>query len=222
MKILIPYYTRSGCTGKLAECIEQELKFRGHNVFVDRLDVVVRKNRWNLLLRQIYQYPLVALTLFSTPFRNWWLKHYFQPEDEIIPPAYPDVSEFDHVCIGGPKWCYLSYPIARYLKQVKGLSSKSVSAFTTFGGPPLEVFELELIFEPMKHQIIALGGRFSTTLGLSSNFHELFIIWIFRIVSWIVFRRSLKSFTIDSDYGRKKILEFCDHIEKSDSHQSQL
>lgn len=217
MKILMPYYTRSGCTGKLADRIEQELESRGHTVFVDRLDVVKRKTRWNLLFRQIHQYPLVALTLFSSSFRNWWLKHHFQPEDEIKPPVYPDVSEFDHICIGGPKWCYVSYPVARYLKQVKGLNNKTVSAFSTFGGPPLKVFEHELIFKPMNDQVLTSGGKLTATLGLSSNFHELFLVWIFRMVSWIIFRRSLKSFTIDSDYGRDKLLKFCRNIEKSDS-----
>jgi hypothetical protein len=117
MKILIAYYSRTGFTEKLADRIAQEFKSRGHIVKRDRIDVVTRKSCWNLLFRQIYQYPLVGIALISSSFYQWWMKSYHQPEDKIQQHDYPDVSGFDHVCIGGPKWCYTSYPIARYLKH---------------------------------------------------------------------------------------------------------
>ncbi len=214
MKILIACYSRTGFTEKLAERIVQELTSRGHTVKRDRIDVVVRKSRWNLLFRQIHQYPLVGLAIINSSFYQWWINNYYQPEDKIHSCDYPDVSGFDHVCIGGPKWCYTSYPIARYLKQIKGLDHQPVSAFATFGGPPLKMFELEFIFRPMNRQIQKAGGRLVSTLGLSSNFHELHLIWIFRLVSWLFFRRSLKSFTTDSDYGKRKLKAFCDQIEQ--------
>ena len=97
--------------------------------------------------------------LLSKSFRRWWQKRYFQPEDDLLPPAFPDVSEFHHVCIGGPKWAYTAYPVARYLKEIKGLENRNVSAFATFGGPPLKVMELDLIFTPMGYQIGHAGGR---------------------------------------------------------------
>jgi hypothetical protein len=213
MKILIACYSRTGFTEKLADRMAKELKSRGHIVKRDRIDVVSRKSCWNLLFRQVYQYPLVGLALISSSFSRWWLKNYHQPEEDILPHDYPDVSGFDHVCIGGPKWAYTSYPIARYVKQINGLENKPVSAFATFGGPPLKMFELELIFTPMTRQIQQSGGNLISTLGVSSNFHELHLIWIFRLVSWIVFRRSLQSFTADSDYGKQKLKAFCDKIE---------
>ncbi len=214
MKILIPYYSRTGHTEILTERIAQELKSRGHAVVLERIRVVKQKNRWNLLLRQIYQYPIVALCLLSSSFRRWWLEHYIQPEDDIQPLTYPDLSEFDHVCIGGPKWCYISYPVSRYLRQVQGLQNKKVSAFSTFGGPPLEVFEIELLFKPMRDRIQKLGGALVATLGLSSNYHELFVLGIFKLVTRIIFRHPLELFTIDSEYGNEKTREFCDQIEQ--------
>ncbi len=213
MKILIACYSRTGFTEKLAERIAKELTSRGHDVKMDPIDVVNKKSCWNLLFRQIYQYPLVGLSLISSFFYNWWVKIYHQPEEDIRPHVYPDVSGFDHVCVGGPKWAYTSYPIARYLKQIKGLAHKPVSAFATFGGPPLKIFELKFIFTPMNLQIQKAGGKLVATLGLSSNFHELHLIRIFRLVSWIIFRRSLKSFTLDSDSGKQRIKTLCDKIE---------
>jgi len=213
MNILIVCYSRTGFTEKMAGRIAQELKSRGHVVKMDRLKVVTQKSCWNLLFRQIYQYPLVGLSVLSHSFYQWWVKRYHQPEDDIQPHNYPEVSEFDHVCIGGPKWAYTSYPIARYLNQISGLTGKSVSAFSTFGGPPLKVFELGFIFTPMNRQIQRAGGKLVSSLGVSSNYHELHLIWIFRLFSRLVLRRPLKSFTIDSDYGKQKLTSFCDNIE---------
>jgi hypothetical protein len=215
MKILLSYYSRTGHTERLAKRIEEGLKTRGHTVVVDRIEVAKPKSRWNLLVRQIYQYPLVVLSLLSSSFRRWWLRHYLQPEDDVRPLAHPDVSDFDHLCVGGPKWCYISYPVARYLKQVEGLESKKVSAFSTFGGPPLEVFELELLFEPLRARIEARRAALLATLGLSSNYHELHVLGIFRLVTRMKFRRSLESFTVDSEYGKEKVGEFCDTIGES-------
>jgi hypothetical protein len=214
MRILIAYYSRTGYTATLAQRIAEEMESRGHEVVFEQIEVARPKSRWNLLLRQIYQYPLVALCLASSAFRRWWLKRYIQPEDDLRPLEHPDVSEFDRVCIGGPKWCYISYPIARYLRMVKGLRGKKVSAFSTFAGPPLEVFEIELIFKPMKDRIEALGGALFAALGLSSNYHELGVLPIFKRVTPKVFERTLESFHIDSEYGKEKIKEFCDENEK--------
>jgi len=214
MRVLIAYYSRTGYTETLAERIAEELKSRGHEIVLERIKVVKQKSRWNLLFRQIYQYPIVALCLLSSSFRRWWLEHYIQPEDDVQPLAYPDVSEFDRVCIGGPKWCFISYPVSRYLRLLQGLPNKKVSAFSTFGGPPFEVFEIELLFKPMNDRIQALGGTLIATLGLSSNYHELSILGIFKLATRIVFKRSLESFTVDSEYGKEKIKEFCDQNEK--------
>ncbi|VFQ42793.1 flavodoxin family protein [Desulfoluna butyratoxydans] len=220
MNILIVCYSRTGCTEKLAERIAHELSSRGHAVARDFLEVESEKSCWSLLFRQIHQYPLVGLSLISASFYHWWLNIYHQPEDDIHPPMFPDVSGFDHVCIGGPKWAYTSYPIARYLKKIKGLQHKPVSAFATFGGPPLKRFELDFIFTPMNRQIQNAGGSLVSTLGLSSNYHELHLIGIFRLFSQLVLRRPLRSFTVDSDYGRQELTSFCNKIEQETSRHS--
>jgi len=214
MRFLVAYYSRTGYTGTLAQRIAAEFESRGHEVVSERIETVKRRSRWNLLFSLRYQPPTLALCLASSSFRRWWLKRYLQPEDDIHPLAHRDVSEFDRVCIGGPKWCYISYPISRYLRLLKGLHNKKVSAFSTFGGPPFEVFEIELIFKPMNDRIQALGGTLIATLGLSSNYHELGILGIFRVLTRIVFKRSLESFTVDSEYGKEKIKEFCDENER--------
>ncbi len=212
MKILMAYFSRTGHTEKLAGIIEKKLKARGHTVVIDRIEPVRRRSKWIILAKQIYTYPIIALALYIRSFRRWWMQHYPQVEEDIKPLAYPDVSGFDIVIIGGPKWAEISYPVARYLKQVKGLQNKKVWAFGTFGGPPLEIFELEMLFTPISDRVQKLGGTVVATLGISSNYHELYVLPLMKLASRIVFRRPLKSFHIDSEYAKEKIKEFCDQI----------
>jgi hypothetical protein len=212
VKILIAYYSRTGHTDKLAEILAEELNSRGHTIAIDRIEVVKRRSKWILLAQQIYTYPVIAVALYNSSFRAWWYQHYPQVEEDIQAPAYPDVSEFDLVCIGGPKWAEICYPVARYLRQVKGLQNKKVAAFATFGGPPLKIFELEMVFRPISDRVENSGGRVVATLGLSSNYHELYVLPLMKLASRINFGRPLKSFHISSEYGKEKIKEFCDTI----------
>jgi hypothetical protein len=70
------------------------------------------------------------------------------------------------------------------------------------------VFEIELIFKPMGDRIEALGGTLTATLGLSSLYHELGLLPIFRRVTPKIFKHGLETFTIESEYGKEKIKEF--------------
>ena len=87
-----------------------------------------------------------------------------------------------------------------------------MSAFATFGGPPFEVFEIELLFEPMRRRIEETGGVLGATLGLSSVYHELCVLSVFKRLTRIKLGHPLEYFSIDSEYGKTKITEFCDDI----------
>jgi hypothetical protein len=63
---------------------------------------------------------LLPLYLLSASFRRFWHRRLFQPEQAIRPLAIADVSGFDLVLLGTPKWLYLSYPVARWLATVCG------------------------------------------------------------------------------------------------------
>ena len=103
--------------------------------------------------------------------------------------------------------------MARYLRQVNGLNGKQVGAFTTFCGPPLEIFELEMLFAPLRQRIDEKGGSLVARLAISSHFHEFFFFnemeYVFRMLSRMVFRRPLRSFTLDSEWGQQEVQKFC-------------
>ena len=216
MKILLAYFTRSGHTGEMADLIAEELRSRGHVIDIDEIKVTKKRNRFYMLMTVIPRAPAVFLALILKPFRNWHYNWYKQKESDIQPPAYPDVSAYDRICIGGPKWAYISYPIARYLKQVKGLKGKNVGKFASLCGPPLRIFELELLFKPMEMKLEEVGAKLASTLVLSSNFHELFVHVVFRTISKLRYGCPLSAWTYNSPYGKASIRLFCDKLESND------
>lgn len=213
MNILIAYYSRSGHTAALADYLREEFQSRGLQVTMECILPATRPGKWRLVPPLWSALPLLPLILWLPPFRRWWLRHYPQPQQAIRDLIHPDVSGFDRVCIGGPKWLYIAYPVATYLATVKGLAGKRVGTFTTFCGPPLEVFELEMVFSPMAQRIRSRGASLAASLAISSHFHEFFFFremeYVFRLVSRLRFRRPLRSFTLDSPWGRQEIDKFC-------------
>ncbi|HXU94192.1 MAG TPA: hypothetical protein VFP33_11120, partial [Gallionella sp.] len=110
-----------------------------------------------------------------------------------------------------------AFPVARYLNTVSGLNGKKVGAFATFCGPPLRVFELEMLFRPLSDRINARGAELFDTLAISSNHHPFF--WfgemeaIFRWISRMAFKRPLSEFTLHSEWGKGEVRRFCDSVE---------
>jgi hypothetical protein len=221
MKILLAYYSRSGHTEKLALQLRKELEKQGHDVAVENIASLLAPSKW-LLVPPLWSALLVLpLVLWVPELRRWWFKRYPQREFEIGPLRHPDVSAFDLVCVGCPKWLYIAYPLARYLRVVDGLAGKRVGAFATFCGPPLEVFELEMLFAPIAHRLAARGARLGATLAVSSHFHEFFFFRemeaLFRLISRLRFRRALRSFTLDSPWGREEVKRFCQSLTLADA-----
>lgn len=216
-RILIPYYSRSGHTEKLAKTLAAELSNRGHHVELEKITVNKERNKWLLVPPLLPLLPFLPIYLLNTPFRNWWLKHYHQPEQAIQPLNYPDVSDFDLILLGSPKWLYISFPIARYLHVVKGLEGKKIGAFATFCGPPLEIFELEMLFRPLGDRIRAQGATLLDMLAISSQHHPFFFFGemeaIFQWISNKAFHQPLNAFALESEWGRKEIRRFCDSID---------
>ena len=171
MKILIAYYSRTGGTEKLALIIQKKLEEKGHLVDIEKI------------------VPLKERGFFA-----WWNIRTFKGECDIISPNIKDVSEYDAIIIGTPNWTRVSPPMAKYLRQIKGLRYKSIGLFSTTALPPaaewyfLSAYLLDLTFSSI---VGKKEGRFKTSIILSS-----------------IFRR----WNVDSDYGKKLIEDFCDEM----------
>jgi uncharacterized membrane protein len=171
MKILIAYYSRTGGTEKLAEAVKKEFEVRGHSVDVEKVKPVKEHG-----------------------FLAWWHIRMVKGECDIQPLKVKDVSKYDAICIGSPNWTRLSLPMARYLREIKGLKYKNIGFFSTTVLPPvLEWFIISayLLDLTLSRIIDKKNGRIIESILLSSTFER----WNFA-----------------SEYGEKAIKKLCDKI----------
>lgn len=212
MRVLITYFSRSGNTALLAQALAENIVARGHEVTSESIEVVRHWNKWLLPIPLLPLLPFLPFYLMSKSFRRVWHRVYFQPKQAIRPLVNLDVADFDLILLGTPKWLYLSYPVARWLDTVNGLEGARVATFATFCGPPLPVFEIEMLFEPLVSRIRARGAAHIDYLALSSDFHEYFFFnemrALFRFISRKAFHRELSDFTLHGKLGRAELDRF--------------
>lgn len=214
--ILVVHYSRSGHTARLANVLAEELRHRGHEVVAEAIRAEREWSKWLLPIPLLPLLPVLPFYLASRRFRRFWHRYYYQPQQAIRPPVNADVSGFDLVLVGTPKWLYLSYPVARWIDTVRGLQGRRVASFATFCGPPLEVFEIEMLFEPLEARLRSRGAQAAGRLAISSDHHEYFFFGemrgLFRWLSRRVFGRPLADFTLDGEAGRAQVKRFCDGL----------
>jgi hypothetical protein len=213
MKILLSYYSKEGHTEKLANIIREALKSRGHDVECEIIKPTNLPSKWGLVLKCI---PGIPRLLFSTfVFR---LRRFYQYEVEIEPLKHPDASRFDCIIIGGPKWMHLSFPVARYLKQVKGLSGKKVAGFATFAAPPFEHYQMYAYFHPFNMRVRGQGGRVIARLGVSTTHQDYPLIMpMYRLFSFLRFGKSVDNFLLGTEWAKEETARFCRLVEAEDS-----
>jgi len=212
MNILMAYFSRTGCTEKLARVIGDELQERGHTIEWEVITPAVSYSWVYELARDFPRYPSIACCLLSSRWKDHHIETYNQVEEDIEPLKYPDVSRFDRICIGGPKWGQISYPLARYLQTIRGIQGKKAGSFATFGGPPLKTFEIELIEKPMSRLLGQKGSKIVANVYMSSAHHEAPLMPVFRLLSLIRFGKSIDHFTLGSEYANRGIQHFCNDL----------
>jgi len=215
-KILVAYFSKTGHTGQLARAIGRELELRGHKVTYEEIKRSKDVSWLREVLRDAKSYPnAFTRVLFSRTYREQFLKNYSQVEEDIRPLEFGDVGQFDRVCIGGPKWVYISYPVARYLSTIRGLEGKGVGTFSTFCGPPIQSFEIDLIDIPMRYAVERKGGKVIATAGLTTAFHEAGLRPVFKLLSLLLFHKPVEEFMLGSAFADKQIKNFCDDLERN-------
>lgn len=219
MRVLVVYYSRTGHTAGLANALIKELRQLGMEVTTEEIKVKRDWNKWLLPIPLLPLLPMLPIYLASKRFRRFWHDTYRQQEQAIQALAFPDVSDFDLVLLGTPKWLYISYPVARWLNTVTGLKGKKVATFATFCGPPLRVFEIEMLFEPMEARLRSHGAIVSERLAISSDYHPYFFFdemrRLFRWISIKAFRRPLVDFTLGGAVGQSELKRFLGRLMKT-------
>jgi hypothetical protein len=212
MRILLSCFSRTGSTERLAQSIAAELQSRGHTLEWEVIKPAVYYSWFREVSRDFPRYPSIFTSLASSSWRRHHLETYYQVEEDIQPLRFPDVSGFDRICIGGPKWAQIAYPVARYLQTVRGIRGKLVGSFSTFGGPPLPAFEIELYEKPMARFLGRMGAEVVANLGVSSGYHEASIEPLFRLISLLRFGRPIQDFMLGREYADSGIWAFCNDL----------
>lgn len=215
-RVLVAHYSRTGHTARLAEFLAAEMRQRGCDVDTEAIRVERDWNKWLLPLPLLPLLPVLPVYLMSPHFRRIWHRIYHQPQQAIRPLAIPNLSAYDLVLLGTPKWLYLSFPLASWLNEIQGLGGRRVAPFATFCGPPLKVFELEMLFTPLESRLRARGATVVDRMAVSSNYHPYFFFGemerLFRFISRRAFGRPLADFTLDGVVGRAEVQRFCDAV----------
>jgi hypothetical protein len=222
MRILLSYFSRTGNTERLAQAIGAELQSRGHTLEWEVIKPAVYYSWFREVSRDFPRYLSIITSLVSSSWRRHHVETYYQVEEDIQPLRFPDVCGFDRICIGGPKWAQISYPMARYLQTVRGIRGKRVGSFFTFGGPPLPTFEIELYEKPIARLLGRMGAEVVASLGLSSAYHEASVMPLFRLASRRRFGRPIEDFTVESEYGVSGIRKFCADLLETGSVKAEL
>lgn len=110
MKSTIIYYSFSGNTKKIAECLAEYVKDKG----------------------EVEIFALQAIDESKSFFGQ--CRRAFAHTKAQIQPANFDLSEYDLICFGTPVWAFGPAPAMNaYLEKCFGLGGKDIILFTTYG-----------------------------------------------------------------------------------------
>jgi len=220
-KILIAYYSKTGGTEKLAVKIQNELEKRGNEIKIERIKLEKEPSPWILLI-------LDFLIMFQFIFELIVKKESLQ-RMEIKPLLYPDVSEFNGICVMSPKWGSVSPPICKYLDKVKGIDNKNVGFAGVYYSPPVPFLETTMLFWQFNKMIKKRNGKMKAMIGVTTDFIEpsvksyLCVAWIFNLICYgKPFPKEWKKrspyfisnkFKAEPPYNEEAIEKFCDKLE---------
>lgn len=110
LRILLVYFSWTGFTRSVAEEVKRLLSARNH---VDICEIVPVKKRSYL----------------------GWLMRSFIPGWRVdIQPSISDISRYDLLVIGSPKWTLGCPPVNEYLHRLRGVEGRRFAVFLTYGG----------------------------------------------------------------------------------------
>ncbi|MBI3939768.1 MAG: hypothetical protein HY315_02935 [Acidobacteria bacterium] len=90
-----------------------------------------------------------------------WLARSFLPGWRApIRPTITDVSRYDLVCLGFPKWTFACPPVNQYIRLMQPTQGKKLALFMAFGG-----FDQERYLRSMVRQVSRRGAVVVATLA---------------------------------------------------------
>ena len=136
MKTLIVYFSRGGTVEAVAERIRAELS-ASTQLTVARIEPEKLRGYWGWLLRSFFPRSQVPIQLTIT-----------------------DLTPYDVICLGFPKWTYACPPVNQYLQEMENCETKDFALFMCHRG-----FDQNRYLKSMVKQVSSRGGQVVATLA---------------------------------------------------------
>ncbi len=109
-RLLVAYYSYTGNTKRIAQVLADRLR----NFFdVEIVEILPTRRRWYL----------------------HWLAYSFVPDSEVeIENPEVELSQYDVVLLGFPKWTFSCPPLNRFVRKLRSLNKPRFYLFMTCGG----------------------------------------------------------------------------------------
>jgi hypothetical protein len=133
--LLIAYFSYTGDTRRIAEA------------FLERLRT---------------SYDMDAVEIVPTRKRSYihWLAYSFVPNSEVdIENAGTDLSRYDAILLGFPKWTFSCPPLNRFIRTLTNLNKPKFYLFMTSGG-----FDEQRFLDSLTHKLTKMGCNVAKSL----------------------------------------------------------
>jgi len=134
-RLLVAYYSYTGNTKRIAQALAERLR----NFFdVEIVEIAPTRRRWYL----------------------HWLAYSFVPDSEVeIENPEVELSQYDVVLLGFPKWTFSCPPLNRFIRKLRSLNKPRFYLFMTCGG-----FDEQRFLDSFTHKLASIGCNVAGSL----------------------------------------------------------
>jgi hypothetical protein len=136
-RLLVAYYSYTGNTKRITQALAERLR----NFFdVQIVEIVPTRRRWYL----------------------HWLAYSLVPDSEVeIENPEVELSQYDGVLLGFPKWTFSCPPINRFIRKLKNLNKPRFYLFMTCGG-----FDEQRFLDSFTRKLTRMGCNITGSLTI--------------------------------------------------------
>ena len=136
-RLLVAYFSRTGNTKRVAQSLYERL-------------------------RGVYEVELTEIAPRHARSYLHWLAYSFVPGSEVDVENRPtDLSSYDGVLLGFPKWTFSCPPLNRFIRNLSGLEVPKFFLFMTCGG-----FDEQRFIHSITRKLISMGCKVIESLTI--------------------------------------------------------
>jgi len=136
-RLLVAYYSYTGNTKRIAQALAERLR---NFCDVEIVEIVPTRRRWYL----------------------HWLAYSFVPDSEVeIENPEVELSQYDGVILGFPKWTFSCPPLNRFIRKLRSLNRPRFYLLMICGG-----FDEQRFLDSFTHKLAKIGCNVAGSLTI--------------------------------------------------------